>query len=246
MSGDGRVCAAVFAAAAFVVCGLCVSVGPGRAADEEDAHLIVFSGRDFWRNGVFLHGGVIWGPDGFDDDGVLVKVLLAGGLYQYNADNLGGERVIGAEWLAGVMPGWRIKRGPVEAKFFFGPEFQYHRLWPDDPDNRLRGRSIGLRFAIELWTEPTTTSMAAADASLSSIGGSNSARAAFGWKVLDQFYAGPETQVYGGDGYAQVRFGAHVTSLKTGTTEWSAGGGWALDSDQRSSPYVRLSVTTRQ
>jgi Cellulose biosynthesis protein BcsS len=64
--------------------------------------------------------------------------------------------------------------------------------------------------------------------------------------VLDQFYAGPETQVYGGDGYRQLRFGAHITSMKTGATEWSAAGGWAVDSDQRSSPYVRLGVMTRQ
>jgi hypothetical protein len=52
--------------------------------------------------------------------------------------------------------------------------------------------------------------------------------------------------VYGGDGYKQTRFGAHITSIKVGATEWSAAGGWALDTENRSSPYVRINVMTRQ
>jgi len=141
------------------------------------------------------------------------------------------------------MPGFRIKRGPVEMKFFFGPELQYHRLTPDDPGNRLRGRQLGLRFAAELWAEPTPSTMVAADASITSIGSDYSGRVAFGWRVFDLFYAGPESQVYGGDGYAQLRFGLHVTSFRTDNiTEWSAAIGWAVDSDERSSPYVRLGL----
>jgi Cellulose biosynthesis protein BcsS len=180
MSRGRRVRAAVFTAAAFVVCAFCVSAGPGWAADDDDARFILFSGRDIWRNGVFANGGLLWAPHGFDQDGVLLKVLLSGGLYRYNAGSLGGQQVIGAEWLAQVMPGWRVKRGTLEAKVFFGPEIQNNRLWPDDPGNRLRGRELGLRFAVELWDEPTPATMAAADTSLSSVGSNYSARAAFG------------------------------------------------------------------
>jgi Cellulose biosynthesis protein BcsS len=241
-----RVCAAIFAAVACNFCGLLATVGPCRADEEDEATIILFSGRDIWRNGAFAYGGLIVGPGGFEQDGLLFKVLLSGGLYRYNADTLGSERVIGAEWLTQVLPGWRVKRGPIEAKFFFGPEYQIHRLWPDDPANRLRGRSFGLRFSIDLWAEPAVNTMVIADMSLSSIGSRYSARAAFGWRVLDAFYAGPETQVYGGDGYRQMRFGAHVTCMKTGATEWSAGGGIAIASDGRSSPYLRLSVMTRR
>jgi len=99
-----------------------------------------------------------------------------------------------------------------------------------------------MRFAIDLWSEPTISTMAAADASLSSAGSSYSARVAFGWKLFELFYAGPETQVYGADDYRQLRFGAHITSMKTDDTEWSAAAGWALDSDRRSSLYVRLGL----
>ena len=242
-----RVCAVASATAAFIACCVCLSIGPGRAGDDDDvAHTILFSGRDFWRNGAFSYGGMLWAPGDIEQDGLLFKLLLSGGLYRYNAGSLGGAEVIGAEWLAQVLPGWRITRNHFEAKVFMGPEYENHRLWPDDPANSLRGQAFGLRFAIDLWDEPTSMTMVAGDLSLSTVGPNYSARAAFGWRVLDQFYAGPETQIYGGDGYAQWRLGAHITSFKTGDTEWSAAGGWAIDSDNRSSPYLRLGLMQRE
>ena len=175
--------------------------------------------------------------------------MLSGGFYRYHAQNL-GERVVGAEWLAQVLPGWRIKRGDVEFKVFMGSEIQSHHLRPDDPANRLRGISYGVRVAAEAWYEPTTETMIAADVSLSSIATGNSARAAFGWRVLEEMlggvYVGPEIQYFGSDGYRHSRLGAHVTSMKTEDTEWSAAAGWARDSTGRSSPYVRLGILTRR
>ena len=246
MSRGGCVRAAVFIVAAFIVCGFCVS--PGRAwADDDDVRVILFSGRDIWRNGIFAHGGMIYAPAGVDQDGVLFKLLLSGGLYRYNASSLGGQRVIGAEATVQVMPGWRVKRGDLEVKVFFGLDGEDHRLWPDDPSNQLRGRSFGIRFASELWYEPTPATMFAADASLASIATSHSVRAAYGWRVFDElFYLGPEIQYIGAGEYRHLRLGAHVTSMKTGIYEWTAAGGWAEDSDGRASPYLRLGMLKRQ
>lgn len=240
-----RVRAATIIAAALLVCCVGVSAGPARARDGDVARLILFSGSDLWFDGAFACGGLLWSPGGLDKDGFTFKALISAGLYRYKAGNLGGERVLGTELSGQLLPGWRIKRGNVEAKVFIGPEVQRNRLSPDDPGNRLRGNNFGLRFAIEFWIEPTSTTMIAADASLSSIATNYSARAAVGWRLLDRFYAGPETQVYGGDGYRQLRFGMHLTGFKTGNAEWSAAGGWAFDTDNRSSPYLRLSVMQR-
>ncbi len=243
-----RVHAAASVAVAFMVCCVRAPTGPAWAGDDDEiARFILFSGRDLWRNGVFAHGGLIYAPHGFEQDGLLFKLLISGGLYRYDAGDLDGAQVDGAELVAQALPGFRVARNHFEAKIFFGPEYDYHRLWPDDPGNGLRGPEFGLRVAIDLWDEPTATTMLAGDASLSTVGGNYSARIAFGRLVVDdQFYAGPEMQVYGGDGYAQWRVGLHVTSLKTGNTEWSAAGGWALDSDNRSSPYLRLGFMQRR
>ena len=90
MTCRGRVHAAALAVAIVVL----LSPPPtARADDVEDARAIVFSGRDVWLNGAFLNGGVLWSPTALDDDGLLFKFLLSGGLYRYNAGDLGGERV---------------------------------------------------------------------------------------------------------------------------------------------------------
>ncbi len=243
MGGRRHNRAAMLFAAAFSVC--CVGASPSWAEDDEIARVLLFSGRDIWRNGVFAHGGLIVGPYGFEHGAPLLKLLLSGGLYRYEAGDLGGERVVGAEGVVQALPGFRVTRGPVDVWIFFGPEYQIHKLWPDDPGNRLRGPAFGVRFSVDLWSEPTPATMVAADASLSSIATSYSARAAFGWRLFRRLYAGPETQVYGGDGYRQWRFGAHVTSLKTGNTEWSAGAGWAVDHEGRSSLYLRIGILQR-
>jgi cellulose biosynthesis protein BcsS len=243
------VCAAVVAVAAFILCGL-VLAGAASASEDEDAQTMLFSGRDIWRNGAFAYGGFVHAPSGLDQDGLLLKILWSRGRYRYDAANLGGDRVTGTEWLAQALAGWRIKRGDAEFKFFMGPDIQIHRLSPDDPDNKLRGSSFGLRMAAELWFEPTPDMMIAADVSLSSIATSDTARIAYGWRILDDMlggiYVGPEFQYFGSDGYRQLRLGAHLTTVKTADIEWSAAAGWARDSAGRSSPYLRLNLLKRQ
>lgn len=216
---------------------------PAHAGGDSFANLILFSGRDLWRNGVFANGGLLWEPNGFDSSGFMLKTLLSGGAYRYDSGTLG--TVIGGEFKAQVLPGWGFKRGHFALKLFAGLNFETHKLWPDDPANDLHGTSLGLAISTDLWDEPTTDTMVAADASFSTIGANYAARVAFGWRAFDMFYVGPETQVYGGDGYRQFRAGAHITSLKTGQREWSAAVGWAVDTDKRESPYVRLGYLQR-
>jgi len=247
MSCWRRLCAAVTAVAAFFYC--CTGMPIGRAWADDDARTILFSGRDLWRNGAFAYGGLVFAPGGLEDDGFLLKILLSGGLYRYDSQNL-SARVIGAELLAQALPGWRIKRGKAEFKFFMGPEIQRYRLWPDDSANRLRGNLFGLRTAAEMWYEPTATTMIAIDVSLSSIATTNSARVAYGWHVFEEMlggiYVGPEIQYFGAGSYRHLRLGAHVTSLKTDDIEWSAAVGWASDSARRTGSYVRLNLMKRQ
>ena len=120
MSCRRRVWAAVRSAVALCLCCVCVPFGPARANDFDDPRIMLFSGRDIWRNGAFAHGGFIVAPSGLDQDGLLLKIMLSGGLYRYDAQNL-GERVVGAEWLTQVLPGWRMKRGNVELKIYMSP-----------------------------------------------------------------------------------------------------------------------------
>lgn len=248
MRSRRRLSATAIVVAMFVFC-LSAVTGRARDGDDEDARIMLFSGRDLWRHGGFVHRGIVFAPSGFDHDGLLLKLLFSGGIYRYRASDLGDRHVFGVGVMSQVLPGWRIKRGNAEFKLFFGPEAQKHYLFPDDPSNRLRGCSIGLRIAAELWYEPTPETMLAADVSLSSIATENSARAAYGWRILNEMlggiYVGPETQYFGSHGYRNLRVGAHITSMRAEDTEWSAATGWAWDSQARASPYVRINVLKR-
>jgi len=243
MCGVRCVRAAAAVAAALCV-WLCVCAAPSWAGDD-GARYLLFSGGDLWRNGAFTYGGLLWSPGGLDREGFTLKAVMSGGLYRYWSGALGTE-VTGRELAAQLLPGWRFKRDGLEVKFFAGLDLQDHRLSPDDPSSRLRGGSTGARAAIDVWYEPTPSTMLAADGSVSTIIRSYSARLAYGWRLFDRFYLGPEAQTFACEGYQQVRFGAHLTGFHIGDFEWSLAGGWSEDSDRRASPYVRFGLSSRR
>ena len=236
--------AAVAAAASLVYC-VCIPVGPAAAGDD-GTRLLLFSGADVWRDGQFAHGGLLWSLNRLDREGFTLKAMISGGRYRYQSGAFGNAWVNGTEENLQLLPGWHFKHDRFELKVLAGLDVKHGATWPDDPDNRLRGTHVGLRVSGDLWYEPTATTMLAADASLTSIAADYSARLAYGWRVNDWFYLGPEMQTFACDGYSQFRFGLHVTALRTGRWEWSAAAGWADDSDRRSGGYLRLGVLTRR
>jgi hypothetical protein len=240
-----RVNAAVVIAAAFMVCRICVSAGPSRASDD-GAQFLLFSGTDLWRDGQFMHGGLLWSPAGLAREGFTLEAMLSGGRYSYRSGALDNAWVIGADEEAQLLPGWRFKRDRLELKVFAGLDIKNDVTSPYDPSNRLHRASAAIRTTVNLWFEPTPATMLAADTSLTSIAAGYSVRAAYGWRLRDWFYLGPEAQTFVCVGYSQVWFGLHMTGMKTGEREWSAAAGWSGDSDHRSSPYLRLGVLTRR
>ena len=210
------------------------------------ARWLLFSNTDVWRDGGFSHGGVLWAPSGLDQHGLVLKLMFGGGVYRYSSGALGNTEVRGNLLAGAILPGYRFVRDKLIVTFFLGYDFQHHHLTPDDPSASLRGSYNGVRGGLELWYEPTATTMIAADASVSSIGPSYNARFAAGWRAFDAFYVGPEVQGFAaGNNYQQVRAGLHLTGIKTGAFEWSTGAGWAMDSDHRSGVYGKLGVFTR-
>jgi hypothetical protein len=221
-----------------------VAAAPSWAGDD-NARYLLFGGGDLWRNGAFTYGGLLWSPDGLDREGFTLKAVMSGGTYRYWSGALGAE-VTGQELATQILPGWRFKSDRLEVKVFAGLDLQDHRLSPDDPSSRLRSGNAGARAAVDIWYEPTPATMLAADGSISTIITSYSARIAYGWRLFDRFYLGPEAQTFACEGYQQVRFGVHLTGFRTGAFEWSLASGWSEDSDRRASAYVRFGLSTRR
>lgn len=237
----------IAAAVAFAVACCRGTTAAGQPADDghDLAHVLFFSGGDLWRQGAFLYGGAMWMPDGLAADGFVLKLLAAHGFYRYRSGALGGVQVKGFLTGASVMPGYRFTRSGLTVTAFAGPDWQNHFLVPDDPDNPARGRHIGLRGAIDVWAEPTTTSMVSANATFSTIASSYAARLATGWRVFDWFYLGPEGRIYGAGSYRQMRLGVQVTAVKFGSWEWEGSIGYAFDSDDQRGAYAQIGLNVR-
>lgn len=237
-------------AATFIVLCIVLCTAPLDAAragefSRNDDTLLFFTGADLWRQGSFSFAGGLWSPAGLDRDGFTFKLLLGGGSYQYHSDALG--EVTGRQGTGFALAGYRFVRGKLFVSVFAGLDMQRHTFSPDDPGNDLGGTHAGIRGTIELWYEPNANTMLAADASVSSIGPSYSGRIAFGWRVAEAFYLGPEALGFAnGDDYRQFRAGLHLTGLRTGALEWSLAAGWMRDSSDREGFYGRMGLLTRR
>jgi hypothetical protein len=212
----------------------------------QQARFLLFSTTDLWRQGGFTYGGLLFAPSGLDRDGPVVKLIAGGGLYRYASGALGTD-VIGYMSAASILPGYRFRRDRLTATVFLGADIQRHRLLPDDPSAGLRGSYVGARAGVDLWYQPTDWGMIAADASVSTIGGSYDARLAAGIRAFDLFYFGPEVKGFrAGGNYHQLRAGLHLTGLRLGDYDWTAGFGWATDSDNHNGAYGMLNFGIRR
>jgi hypothetical protein len=176
--------------------------------------------------------------------GFTLKLLLAGGRYIYPSSGLRMD-VDGNMVSASALPGWRMTRDGLTVGLYAGPIIQDYRLMPYDPGSLLRGAYAGGQIAADIWYRPDPATMIAFDGSIASIGLVGSARAAIGWRSSEPFFIGPETQAIWCVDYQQIRFGGHVTGFRVDALEWSAAGGWAIESFRRAGPYVRLGFNTR-
>ena len=237
--------AAIVMAAAQCVC-IRVAAADWLEDAPPDPTLLFFSGGDLWREGGFVHGGVLWSPGSLEEEGFTLKFIFGSGTYRYRSGALGNTEVIGRQLSASLMLGWRFKRPALELTLFAGLDAQDTWLSPDDPSNEARGTQLGLRTAFDFWYEPTRTTMLALNGSVSTIGGSYTASAAYGWRFFDRVYVGPEAAALVSGDYRQFRFGAHATAFKTEKVELSAAVGHAQDSSDRSGTYGRIGLVTRR
>jgi hypothetical protein len=234
----------IVAALAVAVPSVCEAGDLAQAGAPNDPSFLFFTGTDLWRYGDFFYGGLLWSPAGLDADGFTLKILLNGGAYTYTSGaldaNVNGTMLSGA-----TLPGWRFTRDNLTVSVFAGPAVGDYRLTPNDPTSHLHGFYFGAQFAGEVWYQPSPHTMAAVNGTISSIGPTGSLRVAYGFKIFEPMFIGPETQeIWCGD-FQEVQFGGHITGLHINAFEWSAGSGWSITSDHRRGPYLRVGVNMR-
>lgn len=239
-------------AAAVLACGsraLAQALEPdtppsdGLSGGTKVERVLLYGGFDIWRFGRTGYGGFYWAPDGLNNDGFIARLLVSRSVERYDA---GQKRFNTSIVRASPLAGWRFKHNDFEIKVFAGPELENRVLTPDVAAARFRGTQLGARVAAELWWEPMPELMLTSAFSASINATSHSARAAAGWRMFEQFWAGPEISASGDAFSQQVRIGAHLTGFRLAAFEWSAAAGYVQDSFHRSGVYGRIGVLTRQ
>jgi hypothetical protein len=239
-------------AAAVLACGsraLAQALEPdtppsdGLSGGTKVERVLLYGGFDIWRFGRTGYGGFYWAPDGLNNDGFIARLLVSRSVERYDA---GQKRFNTSIVRASPLAGWRFKHNDFEIKVFAGPELENRVLTPDVAAARFRGTQLGARVAAELWWEPMPELMLTSAFSASINATSHSARAAAGWRMFEQFWAGPEISASGDAFSQQVRIGAHLTGFRLAAFEWSAAAGYVTDSFHRSGVYGRIGVLTRQ
>jgi outer membrane receptor protein involved in Fe transport len=104
----------------------------------------------------------VWSPDELEREGFTLKAMISGGRYRYTSGALNNAWVTGTDENLRLLPGWRFTRDRFEAKIFVGLDAKHGATSPDDPDNRLHGTHVGMRTAVDVWYEPTPSTMLAA------------------------------------------------------------------------------------
>jgi hypothetical protein len=239
-------------AAAVLACGgraLAQALEPepppsdGLSGGTKVERVLLYAGFDIWRFGRTGYGGFYWAPDGLNKDGFITRLFVSDGVERYDA---GQKRFNTNIVRAAPLAGWRFKQNDFEIKVFAGPELENRVLAPDVPTAEFRGTQLGVRAAAELWWEPMPELMLASAFSATTNAKAYSARAAAGWRVFDQFWAGPEISASSDAFSRQVRIGAHLTGFKLAAFEWSAAAGYVTDGFHRGGLYGRIGVLTRQ
>ncbi len=219
------------------------SSAAGADADGAAPTYFLFSGIDAWRSGGFAYGGFVWAPQGLGQSGFALKAITGAGRYSYAS---GSAEITGRNLMAAFMPGWHVKLETSEITIFAGFDAQQHRLKPYDPTSHVHGTHLGWRTEIDYWSEPSPNLMLNGSGAVTTVNAGFWARAAFGWRLFDSAWIGPEISALGDASYRQFRVGAHVTSFKAGPLEWSAGLGFVEDSDHRSGGYARIGLLARR
>ena len=204
---------------------------------------LFFSGFDLWNFGYAGYAGAQWAPRSLNRDGFVLSAFVSDGIERFDTPT---TRYRTAILRAAILPGWRFKRGNLEVKMFAGPDFERDDFSPAQIHRRPYRNSVGARAAVDLWWEPTASTMMSASASVTTIASGYSARAAGGWRVFNAGWIGPEIAMSADRFSEQYRVGAHLTGLRTGALEWSLAAGYVQDSFRRRGMYGRISVLTRR
>ena len=208
-----------------------------------DLKTILFGSLDAGRS-TFLTVGAkqtFTGP--LDRSGLVSLVTLGYGGSPGQADfERSSDTVVRPTIQASAMIGYQWAFDRVFVAGFVGPEFDAQQPATVGEIARLSQPRLGLRVQGELWAHPTENTLLAATVVAGTARSSLWGRAAFGYRVWNDVFVGPEVALSRTETFREWRVGAHVTGVRLGQFTFGLSGGWRGDEkDPHGGAYVNLS-----
>ena len=210
----------VILSSAGMVLGACVACAGVAIADENTAadagsgghtqSTEVYSGTDFAKDAQGYFAGATMAFNGdLARSGPILKIEGGISNYEYASDSVVGGIVDGDGYVAGVLVGYHLGLGQVDASLAVGADYHDEQLSPDDPTAVVNGTEVGFIASGDLAFSGSNLSLSLAGI-YSTAFDSYWSRARFGYDS-DCFAIGPEALAFGVDGYDARRLGGFAT-----------------------------------
>jgi hypothetical protein len=132
---------------------------------------------------------------------------------------------------ASAMIGYQWTLDRVFVAGFIGPEVDAQQPVTIGEIPRLSHPRLGLRIQGELWAHPTENTLLTATVVAGTARGHLWGRTAFGYRIWNDVFIGPEASLSMTETYREWRVGAHVTGLQLGRFTFGLSGGWRGEDD---------------
>lgn len=152
-------------------------------------------------------------------------------------------RLYKTELHVGLGYEWRL--GDTFLALSAGPETEAR--YRETRQLRSFQQRAGLRLQADLWARPAENWLLQAGAYAVMIdSGRYGARLAAGWRLIEEFYLGPEIEGYREQDYHKLRLGLHLTGLPLLGLDWRLSGGVQKTSDEKAGAYVTLGLVWKR
>ena len=180
-----------------------------------------------------------------NETGVRMRIGGLIGSYKYVSTAPGVGSVIGRETAGTLLGGYEWVMPTMTVSVFAGLDIQNRTLSKADPNNTVVGAAVGLKTALDFYTNPTPYTMVSGNFTYSTNNSAYYARIKAGMAVVGRVFIGPEMLFLGDNFYGQWRFGAHVTGIKMGALQFGLSGGYVSDRKNGAGAYTILDAQIR-
>src|SRR5581483_11026263 len=215
-------------------------------SDQPTAEL--FTGIEASDNSVsvYVGGGTSLGK-GLYESGFRLRAVGSYGPYRYSGTLLTDGIYVpttfdGEDAFIAALAGYQFRNGSFIAKLFAGIEAEDQHISPHDPNNSVQGSEVGLRLALETWTDLSPRLFVSADASYGTAFQEYCALARIGFRVRPRLALGLEGGALGNEEYNAGKGGGFLR-LDVRDIEFTLSGGFTGNYlEDMPSGYVSLGV----